>query len=352
MLDTLRDLLAQDYKHKHVDDARCITCGRSDLPVALHVIEFYQPESAQLPPLFVPMSASRGTLRGSIPVCSACCPPCGTCLLPVVTPWIRRVVAALVAQHSGVGVSVGNGYCRHVHVMADLRSLFRPVRLASRPLGGSGKPPGPSAAVSTKWRARPFHHNKSRDDEAQWFANAPGWNLIDSRLIAVLIDRLHGNPMFEVFVHASQDCDVVSKYVDLNALFDRGVGEVAALPRVAAILGASGAEHCVKFSELLKSKSTSEKVLGRFYENALNACQASVHVEPNYVLSYVHLAVLRSMVNQGADALAFCSKGLEAVARLRRAPFHRSELPAIKNAGQDLDEIERRLMSIKASLRP
>ena len=99
------------------------------------------------------------------------------------------------------------------------------------------------------------------------------------------------------------------------------------------------------------SKSTSEKVLGRLYENAMNACEASVHVEPNYVPSYVHLAVLRSMINQGADAMVFCNKGLEAVARLRGAPFHRSELPAIRNAGQDLDKIEKDLMSIKASLR-
>ena len=36
MFDKLRELLAEDYKHKHVEDARCVTCGRPDLPVALH----------------------------------------------------------------------------------------------------------------------------------------------------------------------------------------------------------------------------------------------------------------------------------------------------------------------------
>lgn len=204
--------------------------------------------------------------------------------------------------------------------------------------------------ATAKWRPRPFHHNKSKTDEAHWFANAPGWSRIDSRLITVLIDRLHGNPMFELFVHASQDCNVVAKYEPLSALFNRGVGNVAALPSVAEILSTAGAAHGAKFTDLVQSKSASKEELTRLYQNAMNACEASVHVEPNYIPSYIHLAVLRSLVNNKNDAIDVCNRGLEAVKRLRRAPFHLSDLPTIKNAGQDIDKFESHIMSIMASL--
>lgn len=205
-------------------------------------------------------------------------------------------------------------------------------------------------AEATNWRARPFHENKSKADAAEWFANAPGWNRIDSRLISALIDRLHGNPMFEVFVHASQDCGVVAKYGPLSTLFDRGVGSVAAVPRVAEILCTAGAAQGAKFAEMFKPQSANQKELSRLYGNAVNACEASLHLEPNYLPSYVHLALLRSMLNKKDDAVRYCTLGLEAVSRLRRAPFHLSALPAIKDAQQDLDQIESHLKAMLADL--
>lgn len=199
-------------------------------------------------------------------------------------------------------------------------------------------------------RPRPFHDNRSKADQADWFANAPGWKRVDSRLASLLIDRLHGNPMFEVFVHASQDCGVIPKYEPLSTLFDRGAGSIAALPKVAEILCTAGAAQGVRFAELFQSTRGDQKEMSRLYGNAMNACEASVHIEPNYLPAYVQLALLRSMLNKNEDAASFCRLGLEAVSRMRSAPFHRSELPSIKNAHRDLDHIEGQLKSILASL--
>lgn len=215
-----------------------------------------------------------------------------------------------------------------------------------------GSPEKARALVGTaaKWRPRGFHQNQSKSDYEEWFANAPGWNRVDPRLTSLLIDRLDGNPMFEVFVHASQDCDLVPKYEPLRALFERGVGDVAALPRVAELLCAAGTAQGARCAEILQSRRSDQKELSEIYYNAINACEASMHIEPNFLPAYVQSALLRSMLNKKDEAANFCRLGLEAVDRLRSAPFHRSKVATVKNAHRDLDETQNQLKSILASL--
>src|SRR5690606_15879510 len=58
-------------------------------------------------------------------------PPCGKCGLPVTTPWHKKIGTLLQSQTAGVTICHGQGYCRHVHPLTDLLSLFKPVRTAS-----------------------------------------------------------------------------------------------------------------------------------------------------------------------------------------------------------------------------
>jgi hypothetical protein len=161
--DELRAGLAEAYKHRSVDGAACAACGRASVPLALHVVEFWHPDSVTTPASFVPMSRSRGIIRGGVPVCTICCPPCRKCGLPVVTPWTRRLVTALATQNQGTRILNGNGFCRHVHLFGDLRSLFRSVKLpATKPRGpsqtlSSAKPGSASDALT------PFFVPKPRD---------------------------------------------------------------------------------------------------------------------------------------------------------------------------------------------
>jgi hypothetical protein len=74
------------------------------------------------------------------------------------------------------------------------------MSLFSRLFGGSALT---SNHAGVEVRPRQFVDNTSISDYARWFADAPGWKDLDRRLINVLIERLYGNPMFEVFVHAS-----------------------------------------------------------------------------------------------------------------------------------------------------
>lgn len=213
-----------------------------------------------------------------------------------------------------------------------------------------GSPAEARALVSAtaKWKPRPFHHNKSKSDEAEWFANAPEWSRIDSRLITVLIDRLHGNPMFEVFVHASQDCDIVAKYKPLSTLFDRGVGDVAALPRVAEILCTAGVDQGTGFAELMKSRAPDKKKMGRLYENAINACEAAIYVEPKYFVAYLRLAELRRMLGNKGDAITFCEKGLAQIQLVSAHPLPSRPGMELRQA---VDEVKVKLESMLHELR-
>lgn len=130
MFDAIRKGLADSYKHKPIEGAVCVACGRKEVPFALHVLEFYHSDSIATPPYLVPMSQSRGTTRGSVPLCNTCCPACNDCTLPIATPWVKKLLTALNSKHKGITIVVGNGFCRHVHVFKDLMSLFRSAKLA------------------------------------------------------------------------------------------------------------------------------------------------------------------------------------------------------------------------------
>lgn len=148
MFDAIRKGLADSYKHKPVEGAVCVACGHKGIPLALHVLEFYHSDVIATPPYLVPMSQSSGTTRGSVPLCDTCCPACNSCSLPISTPWVKKLLAALTAKHKGITFVLGNGYCRHVHIINDLMSFFRPTKLAGL---GSPTPHNPPKQNDHQW---------------------------------------------------------------------------------------------------------------------------------------------------------------------------------------------------------
>jgi hypothetical protein len=213
-----------------------------------------------------------------------------------------------------------------------------------------GSPAEARAVVNAlpKWRPRPFHQNKSRSDYEEWFASTGEWRRVDRRLIKVLIDRLQGNPMFEVFVHASQDGNIVPQYKPLSVLFDKGVGDVAACPRVADILCGSGVAQGARFAELLRTPAANKNELERLYANAMNACEAAIHVEPQYVVGYLRLAELRRMLGKKSDAIRFCENGLAQIQLMSARPL--PSRPGLE-LRQAVDEVKAALSSMLQELR-
>lgn len=123
----LRAGLIEAYKPRLVEGVTCVTCGATNAPVSLHMLEFNQPEAMPVSTLLVPMSKSYGTLRGSVPICTACAPICDQCGLPISTPWVSRIGQAIQLKIKGIKIERGNGVCRHVHPILDLLSLTKTV---------------------------------------------------------------------------------------------------------------------------------------------------------------------------------------------------------------------------------
>lgn len=130
MLSDIRKGLKEAYKHKLIDGGKCVICGCEKVPIALHVIEFHHEDKISTPSYFVPMSQNRGRFRGSVPICDRCCPPCGKCSLPIATKWIDKVRGELNLQHTGFSFSIGLGICKHIHVVSDMKALFKSAKLS------------------------------------------------------------------------------------------------------------------------------------------------------------------------------------------------------------------------------
>jgi hypothetical protein len=127
--DQLRQSLLDSYKHKIEKDCACAMCGKTNTPLAFHMLEASFNEGEKLPKSFVPMSSSRGRVRGSYPICSSCAPACKKCQLPIPTEKIMELRMTLHAK-------TANGICQHVHMgllfCAIFKRLFKIGRFASK----------------------------------------------------------------------------------------------------------------------------------------------------------------------------------------------------------------------------
>lgn len=127
--DQLRQGLLDSYKHRIDKDCSCAICGKTKVPLAFHVLEAEFNEGVTLSRGFVPMSASRGRIRGSYPLCDSCAPPCRKCNLPIPT---ERV---LDYGHN-IGASNGNGICQHIKFgqffLAITKRIFKLGRFGKR----------------------------------------------------------------------------------------------------------------------------------------------------------------------------------------------------------------------------
>lgn len=114
----LRKDLFESYKHRIIKDCACTICERADTPLAFHILETSFGEGETLPSSFVPMSASRGRVRGSYPICDSCAPACKKCQLPIPTEKIMELGFKLHAQ-------TGNGICQHIQMRLLFSGLFK-----------------------------------------------------------------------------------------------------------------------------------------------------------------------------------------------------------------------------------
>ena len=114
----LRQGLLDSYKHRIEKDCACAICGKANTPLAFHMLEASFNEGDKLPQSFIPMSSSRGRVRGSYPICISCAPACNKCQLPIPTEKVMELGYKLHAQ-------TANGICQHVQIGLLFTAIFK-----------------------------------------------------------------------------------------------------------------------------------------------------------------------------------------------------------------------------------
>ena len=117
--ETIRSVLVNSYKHRTSPGTACAACGATNRPCAFHLVEYAQPSGRSVPPRFVAMSESGGTIRGAFVFCDRCAPACRKCELPRVSGRIRAVFKGLrkSLDSSETCLQWGSGRCEHFHFL-------------------------------------------------------------------------------------------------------------------------------------------------------------------------------------------------------------------------------------------
>ncbi len=116
--DHIRQGLLDSYRHRIEKGCTCAKCGKSNTQLAFHILEASFNEGANFPTSFVPMSSSRGRVKGSYPICASCAPACKKCNLPIPTEKVMELGYTLHTK-------TGNGICQHVQLGLLFSALFK-----------------------------------------------------------------------------------------------------------------------------------------------------------------------------------------------------------------------------------
>lgn len=116
--ESIRQQLHEGYRHRSADGVACALCGEKGIALAFHMLERSYAEQERRDHRFVPMSASRGRVRGSFPICVGCAPPCRSCDLPIPSEDLLELGHTL-------GASTGVGVCNHVQWRLLVHSLLK-----------------------------------------------------------------------------------------------------------------------------------------------------------------------------------------------------------------------------------
>jgi hypothetical protein len=116
--DAIAGQLKKDFMHRVSDDTSCAVCGANLRPLAFHTLQKSYSQNSNTPKGFVPVAMSMGSVRGAFPVCNQCAPACSRCGLPIPTE-------KTLEFGKSVGANVGNGVCRHIHIVEYIKTLTK-----------------------------------------------------------------------------------------------------------------------------------------------------------------------------------------------------------------------------------
>jgi hypothetical protein len=220
----------------------------------------------------------------------------------------------------------------------EIRGVF------DRMFGGLGT----TSAAPPAWKPCPFYANKTRDDFLRWFANVPPWNKVDATIIEMLIGKFWSNPLFEVFVHTSQEEGLINKYAQLNHITHTDAGRFAIYHRIAMILSETAEDSRAVIAQAMNNKNFD--TLKTHYPKAIDALETAILIEPNIVLLYLQMATLRAMIGKNEEAAKYCRAGLKKIDAQKKVPFDRSAIESVKSAHAENERIGEQLKSVLAQV--
>lgn len=214
-----------------------------------------------------------------------------------------------------------------------------------------GKSELSSIKQKSNWIPRPFFKNKTKNDFMEWFSNVAPWNRLDSEITETIVDRFNANPIFEVFVHASQELNLVTKYIDLRPLLDTVGGHTAICTQIAMILSSAAENSRLVLTRTLGRTLKYSDEQKRHYSYAVDALESAIYIEPNFLPAYLQIALIKMLIGKNDDAKEYCMSGLEKIEQLKKTPFHKSQIASIRNAHSEIEEAESRIKELLAGLR-
>lgn len=201
---------------------------------------------------------------------------------------------------------------------------------------------------SSKWTPRPFFENKSDKDFIQWFQNVNPWSKVDPAIINALIDKFRENPLFEVFVHTSQEQSLIKQYAGLNQLARTDAGRFAVCPKIAMILSSAAEDNREKFARAMNARN--QNAMKDSYSKAVDSLEVALVIEPNIALLYLQMATLKSMLGKSKEAAEYCQSGLRVIERQKSIPFQNSGISSINQAHGENERIASHLREVLAKL--
>lgn len=123
----LRDALLASYRPREIFGQECFFCGRTGSLFSPNLIEYYHDAKYKKAVGLVPTSEARGRVRGYLPICVDCAQRCSKCGLPIRTKWVERMAEQVRTRGPHLTISFGQGFCRHIHLIANLQSYLKPL---------------------------------------------------------------------------------------------------------------------------------------------------------------------------------------------------------------------------------
>lgn len=129
-------------------------------------------------------------------------------------------------------------------------------------------------------------------------------------------------------------------------------GSAAICPKIAQILFSMGIPNYEQATKIRTTLSPGRTKNNPIYDEfvkqhryALDAFESSIHVEPDFLLAYVNLALLKLMVHNDDEAREFCNQGLNRIEKMKEVPQPSDMRGTIENVETCLQEILRDMLS-------